>query len=68
MSAPRTPAIWATKRDLTGPYVRCGEDDTIEVFLPETGMNGVLVNLGSRRESRLIAQRINECLDGTVKP
>ncbi len=68
MIARRTPAIWATKRELTGSYVRCGEDDTIEVFIPKAGMSGVLVNLGGRREARLIAQRINECLDGTVKP
>lgn len=67
MSPRRTHSIWATHRDLSGAYVGCGEDDTIELYIPDPPPRGLLVNLGARGDARMIARRINECLDATVK-
>jgi hypothetical protein len=67
MSAPRSAAIWSTRRDMTGCYVRCVEDDLIEIFVPVGNGIGHRVSM-PRSEARMVARRINECLDATVKP
>jgi hypothetical protein len=67
MSDTRISAIWSTRRDMTGSYVRCAEDDLIEVCVPIGNGMAQCVPF-TRREARLVAKRINECLDATVKP
>jgi hypothetical protein len=66
MTAPRSTAIWSTRRDMTGCYVHCVEDDLIEIVVPVG--NGIAHSVSMpRREARMVARRINECLDGTAK-
>lgn len=53
--------IWCLRRDLTGPYVRTAELDKIALAFDDC-----VVYL-SRADARLLAKRINQCLDATVK-
>jgi hypothetical protein len=59
--------IWPTRRDLTGCYVRVHplNEDAIAVAIPTVGDRCALHML-SRHEARMLARRINQCLDATV--
>lgn len=50
---------------MSGCYVRTAPGDMVEIMMPMGGglAEGLLV---SRSEARLLAKRINECLDTTV--
>lgn len=61
-SKPRSAAIWPTRSDCSGFYVRCDVDDTIVIA---TGIHDGLWM--TRSEARLLAKRLNQCLDATVK-
>lgn len=74
---PRRHSIWPTRRDLTGCYVTVDPEDEERILLafPSSrddtyGRQGVVYGGISvdRREARMLAKRINECLDGTRKP
>lgn len=65
--APNT--TWFLRYPLSGypnAYVNTGQDDEIRVtyFLHENDAQTFFL---SRRDARLLAKRINECLDATVK-
>lgn len=58
-------SVWATRRDpYRGCWVRTLSGDRIEIAEPNGYDRGIL--RVSRAEARLIARRINECLDATV--
>ena len=62
MSANRAPgSIWSLRRDLI-IAVYTGDDDTICI----QGEGDQYLDL-SRTDARLLAKRINQCLDATVK-
>ena len=58
--------VWGTRRDMSGGYVRTMSDDCILIFEPGLSKNGQSIVV-DRAEARLLARRINECLDATVK-
>jgi hypothetical protein len=68
-SRPHSNSIWPTRRDLSGAYVKA-VDGSIELWIPdgfkEDGMRTGYAHLLSRHEARLIAKRLNQCLDATV--
>lgn len=67
----RPGSIWTLRRPFTWPFVRTGNDDTIEIIFDIDVLSAVpLTNVlsYSRKDARLLAKRINECLDATVKP
>lgn len=61
--APNT--LWSL-RGVNSLYVKTADDDRIEIMFPDgTGYaNGFSV---SRKDARLLAKRINQCLDATRK-
>jgi hypothetical protein len=63
--------VWTLRRDFTQfPYVRTGEDDTIEIIFDPALFDALpITNVlkYSRKDARLLAKRINECLDATTK-
>lgn len=66
---PHANSIWPTRRDLSGAYVKALAGQ-IELWVPdggtEDGMRTGYAHLLSRSEARLIAKRLNQCLDATV--
>lgn len=57
--------IWSL-RGVGSAYVKTAEDDKIEILIPDG--NGYANGLSfSRKDARLLAKRINQCLDETVK-
>ena len=62
--APST--VWSLRRDMGCGYVCTMDDDKVAIFVPSDSgyVAGIRV---SRKDARLIAKRINECLDATVK-
>lgn len=68
MSRPGGNTFWPTRRDLTGCYVKVAShnEDRIDVSFP-LGDGHVQSMFIDRAEARLLAKRINECLDATVK-
>jgi len=66
---PHANSIWPTRRDLSGAYVK-PIGDRVTLWLPdgrtENGMRTGYTHLLSRSEARLIAKRLNQCLDATV--
>ena len=67
---PHHASIWSTRRDFTGCYVRVSRvnDDLIDVYFPDgLGSHRGWCMPISRGEARLLARRLNECLDATVK-
>lgn len=66
----RRTSIWPTRRDLQGSYVHVDPDDDemIEIVLPPDINRGTRTCVSiDRQEARMLARRINQCLDGTVK-
>ncbi len=61
-------AVWVTRLDLHRPYQQVGinGDDLAISFMPGKGGTGISINV-SRKDARLLAKRINQCLDATVK-
>lgn len=65
--------IWPVRRTETGfgfPMVRTAEDDMVEIIFDPAVLDVVpLRNVMSlsRADARLLAKRINQCLDSTVK-
>lgn len=67
MKPDRAPStIWCLSRNNLNTYVRTAPDDQV-VIVGECEYDQQVIRL-SRRNARLLAKRINECLDGTVKP
>lgn len=67
---PHAGSIWPTRRDLRGSYVAVNRDDQdlVDVVVPvRDGSGNAFVHSISRGEARLLARRINECLDATVR-
>lgn len=64
MSIPdRAPSsIWLLRREQFYPAVRTGENETICIFDDTEGWIRM-----SRKDARLLAKRINQCLDDTAK-
>jgi len=64
-----TGTIWATRRDMHGHHVRVHprDDEALEVFHPFDDSGGGYLLKISRQEARLLARRINQCLDATVR-
>lgn len=58
--------VWALRKDTYGPYVMTGEGDTIKVVFPD-GDGYAYVHALSRKDARLLAKRMNQCLDSTRK-
>lgn len=63
MIANRAPGrTWGLRiADVNPTYVSTGPDETIEIYSYATGRLTVF----SRKDARLLARRINQCLDGT---
>ncbi len=61
--APTT--VWCLKRDALDTFVRTAPDDRI-VIASEHEYEQQWIEL-SRSDARLLAKRINQCLDGTTK-
>jgi len=59
---------WCTRLDFNRPYQMVGiEGDQIEIsFFPGNKGDGASVVI-DRSDARLLAKRINSCLDATVK-
>ena len=71
MSKRRKQGIWALRHDLA-EYVTT-QNDRVEVIMTNRSQwekvvatDGYLIEM-SRKDARLLAKRINQCLDGTVK-
>ncbi len=63
MSTNRAPTrVWCLRRDQFEPMVYTIDGDKVCI----EGEGGVYLDL-SRKDARLLAKRINQCLDGTVK-
>lgn len=54
--------VWTLRRDDLRTYVRTTDDDKVAIYTPE----GYELSM-SRSTARLLAKRINQCLDATVK-
>lgn len=65
--APST--IWSVGPDpqRMKAYVRTGDNDTIQIAAPDGTLLGWSHIVVDRHTARMIAKRINECLDATVK-
>jgi hypothetical protein len=66
----RPGCIWTLRRPFDWPFVRTGPDDTVEIIFDVDVLNAVpLTNVlsYSRKDARLLARRINQCLDATVR-
>lgn len=64
--APTT--IWSLRRDPSAGYVRTEANDLVLVALPLDVVNGDMCgSLLSRADARLLAKRLNACLDGTLR-
>lgn len=59
-------SIWCLSMSDLSIYVRTEVDDTI-VIAGEDSINRPASLWLSRKDARLLAKRINECLDATVK-
>lgn len=60
-------SIWPLRRDCSSVYVCTTDEDRIQIAYP-TGGGYVMAYSLSRKDARLLAKRINQCLDATVKP
>jgi hypothetical protein len=61
--------VWCTRLSTGAPYqtVQTVNKWMLKIgFMPGGGNNGVAMNI-SRKDARLLAKRINQCLDWTVK-
>lgn len=68
MAKHRPTVVWPTRRLGSYPqqYVRTADEQTLELsFHTEAEFAGWAVKL-SRRDARMLARRINQCLDETV--
>lgn len=63
---PHANSIWPTRRDLSGAYVR-PDGNRIMAWVPDYPGDsfGTVLRL-DRSEARLLAKRLNQCLDATV--
>lgn len=71
MEPSRAPSsIWSLRHPGTYPnaWVRTIEGDRIEVTQVASADFALGRLVLSRRDARLLARRLNECLDATVKP
>ena len=57
---PRGNTAWSLRRDLKD-YVTCWQEDSILVYVNQQPV------VMSRATARLLAKRLNQCLDATVK-
>lgn len=61
--------VWHTRLETDGPYqtVKTVNEGTVAIgFMPGHGVAGYGFHI-SRKDARLLAKRINQCLDATVK-
>lgn len=56
-------STWALRLEAMSPYVRTSDKYTIGIVQPNYD-GGNIIEL-TRRDARLLAKRINQCLDGT---
>ena len=74
MSANRAPGTtWELRRDFTSGYVRTLPDEEVCIVMPPRNPDGPGLSLSQvlivpRKDARLLAKRINQCLDSTAKP
>lgn len=61
-------AYWCTRLDHMRSYqmVKAHADDLVISFFPGNKRDGFSLSV-SRKDARLLAKRINQCLDATVK-
>jgi hypothetical protein len=63
---PHANSVWPTRRDLSGAYVK-PLGDRVQLWIPERpGAEDGARLLLTRHEARLLAKRLNQCLDATV--
>lgn len=60
-------SIWTLRMDEGAAYVRTGPNDRIVLAGPDEVGCFSTIHL-TRKDARLLAKRINQCLDATVKP
>ena len=53
-------SVWCLRREQFAPMVGTGPDDVIHIWDDDT------ILTVSRKDARLLAKRINQCLDATV--
>lgn len=63
---PKARAIWAI-RPLSRTYVRASIHDDDKVMITIQGVTCDVVGTLTRNDARLLAKRINQCLDDTRK-
>lgn len=68
MSRKHANAAWYTRLGMDKPHqsVTSAYDEIWISFYPGNGGNGYSMKV-SRKDARLLAKRINQCLDATVK-
>jgi hypothetical protein len=59
--------VWCTRLGMDAPYqtVQTVNKWMLKIAFMPGGGNGVAMHI-SRKDARLLAKRINQCLDGTV--
>lgn len=62
--------IWSLRRPrglyFDQPYIRTNDSDGISISFPD-GVGYATTHYVTREDARLLAKRINQCLDATVK-
>lgn len=74
MTSNRAPSLsWSLRSDPQLGYVTTGENETVDIVVPclvKADPNGETVGVHvrlSRKDARLLAKRLNQCLDRTAK-
>jgi hypothetical protein len=63
-------SIWSLRKNSGCGYVRTADAELLQIVLPQPGGHDLntarpQIVLIDRKDARLLAKRINECLDGT---
>jgi len=71
MAVHKPGSIWSLRKDSNCGYVRTADTDLLQIALPQPGGHSLQtakpqVVLIDRKDARLLAKRINECLDATT--
>ena len=71
MAVHKPGSIWSLRKNSGCGYVRTADTQLLQIVLPQPGGHDIntaepFVVLIDRKDARLLAKRINECLDGTT--
>lgn len=58
--------VWSVRPKSRSPYVATSDENTVVLSMPDREHPGWVLNFPlSRRDARLLAKRLNQCLDET---